>query len=180
PLLLAERELPDARARIDGEAVAPREIRHAPLDRVRVQEKRPADVAVVAEHDVLRNRERVDEPKVLMHHRDAGVERVTGRVELDRISPQPDLTLVRPVQPGEDVGQRRLAGAVLAEQRVYLAGSRLEVDVLVRDDSGEPLRDSPQRDRRRRRGGLRLPPGTISPWRYRSRPWRARPSPTGP
>jgi hypothetical protein len=90
-------------------------------------------------------------------------------MELDRVAPEPDLALVRPVEAGEDVGQRRLAGAVLAEQRVDLAGSRLEVDVLVRDDAGEPLRDSPQRDGRRRRGGSRLPALTISPWRYRSR-----------
>jgi hypothetical protein len=106
---------------------------------------------------------------MLVHHRDARVERVARRVELDPVSPQPDLALVRPVEAGEDVGQRRLAGAVLAQQCVYLAGRRLEVDVLVGDDRGEPLRDSPQRDCRRWRGGSRLPAGTISPWRYRSR-----------
>jgi hypothetical protein len=90
-------------------------------------------------------------------------------VELDRLSPQPDLSFVRPVQAGEDVGQRRLARAVLAQQRVDLAGGRLEVDVLVRDDCGEPLRDSTQRNCRRWRGGSRLPAGTVSPSRYRSR-----------
>ena len=35
----------------------------------------------------------------------------------------------------------RLAGAVLAEQRVHLARGRLEVDAVVRDDAGEALRD---------------------------------------
>jgi hypothetical protein len=56
---------------------------------------------------------------------------------------------VRPVEAGEDVRQRRLAGAVLAQQRVHLAGRRLEVHVLVGDDCREALRDSPQRDCRR-------------------------------
>jgi hypothetical protein len=104
-----------------------------------------------------------------MNHRDAGIERVARRVELDRLTPQPDLAVVRPVEAGEDVGQRRLARAVLAEQCVDLADGRLEVDVFVGDDRGEPLGDPPQRDCRRWRGGLRLPAGTISPWRYRSR-----------
>jgi hypothetical protein len=103
-----------------------------------------------------------------VHHRDTGVERVPRRVELDRLAPQPDLPAVRTVEAGEDVRQRRLAGAVLAEQRVDLAGGRLEVDVLVGDDGGEALGDPPQGDCGRWRGGLRLPAGTISPWRYRS------------
>ena len=48
-----------------------------------------------------------------------------------------DLALVRPVQAGEDVHQRALAGAVLAEQGVDLAGAQLEVDVVVGDDARE-------------------------------------------
>jgi hypothetical protein len=104
-----------------------------------------------------------------MHHRDPGVERVAGRVELDRLAEERDLPLVRAVQAGEDVRQRRLAGAVLAQQCVNLAGRGLEVDLLVRDNRREPLRDAPQRDRRRWRGGVSLPAATISPWRYRPR-----------
>jgi hypothetical protein len=104
-----------------------------------------------------------------MHHRDAGVERIPRRVEFNRLAEEPDLALIRPVEPGQDVRERRLARAVLAQQRVDFACGSLEVDVLVRDDGGEALRDPRQRDRREWRGGLRLPPGTISPWRYRSR-----------
>ena len=44
-----------------------------------------------------------------------------------------DLALVRVVEPVEDVHQRRLAGAVLAEQRVHLASAEVEVDVVVRE-----------------------------------------------
>ena len=52
-----------------------------------------------------------------------------------------DLALVRVVEPVEDVHQRRLAGAVLAEQGVDLALPQVEVDVVVRDDAREALRD---------------------------------------
>jgi hypothetical protein len=104
-----------------------------------------------------------------VHHRDARVERVARGVEVDRRAGENDLALVRAVEAGEDVGERRLAGAVLAQQGVDLAGGSLEVDVLVRDDRGKALRDPAQRDRRRWRGGVSLPAGTVNPWRYRSR-----------
>jgi hypothetical protein len=104
-----------------------------------------------------------------MHHRDAGVERIPRGMELHPLAEERDLALIGPVEPREDVRQRGLTGAVLAQQRVDFAGRRLEVDVLVRDDGGEPLGDAPERDRRRWRGGVSLPAPTISPWRYRSR-----------
>ena len=44
-------------------------------------------------------------------------------------------------QPVQDVHQRRLAGAVLAEQRVDLARPDLEVDPVVRDDAWIVLGD---------------------------------------
>ena len=53
-----------------------------------------------------------------------------------------DLALVGLVEPVEDVHQRRLAGAVLAEERVHLALAQVEVDVVVREDAGEALRDA--------------------------------------
>ena len=49
-----------------------------------------------------------------------------------------DLALVRAGEPVEDVHQGRLAGPVLAEERVDLAGPDLEVDVVV----GDHARDS--------------------------------------
>ncbi len=52
-----------------------------------------------------------------------------------------NLAGVGPVEPVEDVHQRRLAGAVLAEERVHFALAELEVDVVVGDDAGELLRD---------------------------------------
>src|SRR3712207_7482041 len=48
-------------------------------------------------------------------------------------------SLVGCVEAVEDVHQRRLAGAVLAEERVHLALAEVEVDAVVRDDAGETL-----------------------------------------
>ena len=62
-----------------------------------------------------------------------GIERVARGVEAHRLAVQLDLALVRPVEPGEDVRERRLPGAVLAEERVHLADAGLEVDVVVRE-----------------------------------------------
>ena len=47
---------------------------------------------------------------------------------VDRLAVEQDLALVRHREPVEDVHQGRLAGAVLAEQRVDLAGAEVEVD----------------------------------------------------
>ena len=53
-----------------------------------------------------------------------------------------DLALVGRGQPVQDVHQGRLAGAVLAEQRVDLAGPDVEVDPVVCDDARIALRDA--------------------------------------
>ena len=78
---------------------------------------------------------------MLVHHPDPGLDRVAGGAEGDRLSVQQDLAGIRAVEPVEDVHQRRLAGAVLAEQRVHLAAPDVEVDVVVGDDARELLAD---------------------------------------
>ena len=104
-------------------------------------QERATDVAVITEDDVLRDGERLDEAEVLMHHPDPRVERVPRRGERDRLPEELELALVGVVEPDQDVREGALAGAVLAEQGVNLAGARLEVDGVVRDDTGEALRD---------------------------------------
>ena len=78
---------------------------------------------------------------MLVHHPDAGVDRGLRRAELDRLARDHDLALVRVVEPVEDVHQGRLAGTVLAEQRVHLALAQVEVDVVVGHDAREALGD---------------------------------------
>ena len=53
-----------------------------------------------------------------------------------------DLALVGLVEPVEDVHERRLARAVLPEQGVHLALAQVEVDAVVRDQRAEALGDA--------------------------------------
>src|SRR5688572_4939302 len=85
------------------------------------------------------NRFRSDEAEVLVHHADADVERIPRRAEGNGLAADVQLAGVRVVEAGEDVRERALPGAVLAEQRVHLADGRLEVDPVVGDDAREPL-----------------------------------------
>ena len=75
----------------------------------------------------------LDEQEVLVHHADPGVQRLARRAEAHWLSVQLDLALVRTIEARQDVRERRLACAVLAEQRMHLAGGRLEVDAIVRE-----------------------------------------------
>ena len=82
-----------------------------------------------------------------------GRDRVARRAERDRPPVDPDLAGVGPVEPVEDVHERALAGAVLAEQGVDLADAQVEVDAVVGDDAREALDDAAAaRPRARRRG----------------------------
>ena len=139
-LLLADRDVPHDRARVDGEPEPRRDLAHALLRR-RVVEQDPVVHGLGREHDVLGDRHHRDQHEVLVHHPDAVLDRRLGRAELGRLAVDPDLALVRVVEAVDDVHQRRLAGAVLAEQRVHLALAQVEVDAVVRDDAGEALRD---------------------------------------
>ena len=87
-----------------------------------------------------------------------GVTRGTdaGRHPLDG-----DGALVRGVQPGQDVHEGALAGAVLAQQGMHLAPPELEVDVVVGDEPREALDDAPHLDRER---GLTVGQGTGTSW----------------
>ena len=123
-LLLADRELPDARVGLHRQPVALGELGDLLLDLARVQREARARPLLVAEQHVLGDGERLDEAKVLVHHRDAGRERVTRGGEAHRLAPQLDRAGVGLVEPGQDVRERALARAVLAEQRVHLADRR--------------------------------------------------------
>ena len=82
-----------------------------------------------------------------------------------------NLSSVGPVEPVEDVHQRRLAGAVLAEQRVHFAATDVEGDLVVGDDARELLADVPHLEnevvglvfahRGRKRGRARGPPSRV-------------------
>ena len=61
-----------------------------------------------------------------------------------QLAVDPDLTGIQVRQPVGDAHDGRLARAVLAEQRVDLAATDIEVDAVVGDEVSEPLRDPAQ------------------------------------
>src|SRR5581483_4541809 len=177
-LLLAHRELPHARVGVDLEAVA-----LGPLaDPLRGgPQPPPADEepAALAEEHVLGDGEGRDEHEVLVDHPDPVRDRVLRAaqphgppVHLDR----PRLGLLEPV---EDVHERRLARAVLAEQPVDLAAAELEVDPVERGHALEALDDASHRDHRRlhARAPSRSASGTTSAMKRRAT--SATPAPCG-
>ena len=145
-LLLADRQAVDTCERIDREAVAQRKLGDARRDRPAIREQRRARRGL-PEHQVLGDRERRHQHEILMHHAEAVADRVVRRAEAHHLPAQPDLPVVRAVQAVEDAHQRRLAGAVLAEQRQDLALPQLEVDRIVGERApGKPLGDAAQLD----------------------------------
>ena len=89
--------------------------------RRRSSRPRPAGARSSPERDVLGHGEDRDQHEVLVHHADAGGDRVLGGADVHRLVVDQDLALVGLDQPVQDVHQGGLAGAVLAEQGVDLA-----------------------------------------------------------
>ncbi len=130
----------DQRVGVDVESEARRDLAHAGARGIQIEQSAGAGV-LVTEHDVLGDGEDRDEHEVLVHHADSGAHRVAGAVEVLHVVVEQDDALVGRVQPVQDVHQRGLACAVLAEQAVDLARLDHEIDVVVRDEAAEPLRD---------------------------------------
>jgi hypothetical protein len=66
---------------------------------------------------------------------------VVDAVRLVGLAAQEHAALVGALEAAEDLHQRRLAGAVVAEQAQHLALAHVQVDVAQRDDRPEPLGD---------------------------------------
>ena len=95
---------------------------------------------------------------MLVHHADAGVHRVTGALELLHDVVQEDLALVSPVQAVEHVHEGGLAGTVLTEETVDLAGFDGQVDVVIRRERAKALGDATKLELHDL--GLPAPPGS--------------------
>ena len=119
---------------------------------VEALERREPLGRLVAEEEVAADAHQRHHRQVLVDRRDADVERVAGRVEADRLAVDGERPLVGRVDAGQHLDQRRLAGAVVAEEAVDLPGADLERDVLDGDDRAEVLRDVARLEQR---GGVR-------------------------
>ncbi len=98
-----------------------------------------AGVRLPPDEDVLLDREVGHEVELLIDDGDAEVLRLAGAVEDDRLAVEDDLAAVRLVDPGEDLHQGALAGAVLADEPEDFAGMDFETDVLQSEHAGEAL-----------------------------------------
>jgi hypothetical protein len=142
-LALAHRERADARRRIDAqpEALGRRGELRARGGAVRA--RRPQRLR--AEQHVVLDREVVGQREVLVHHADAGSERRGGIAPAQRFAECGDGARVGDIVAEQDRDERRLAGAVLAEQREHFAATKLERDRVVSDDVAEALADAERR-----------------------------------
>ena len=115
----------DRRRRVDREVQRLQELLGRDVDAAQ-----PVEEVLAAEIEVLRHRHGGHQAGLLEHHGDAGVQRLGRRRELHGLAAMQHAPRCRLDHAGHDLGQRRLAGAVLAEQRVDLARAQVEVDVL--------------------------------------------------
>ncbi len=77
-----------------------------------------------------------------MNHADATRDGVRGVADHDGLIVYTDLARVGGDEPVDDVHERRLAGAILAEKSMDLAAPQVEVDPVIGDRPGETLRDA--------------------------------------
>jgi hypothetical protein len=110
--------------------------------------ERTAHFAGRAKEQVLRDSERRDKQEVLMHHPDTLPLGIGGGGEAYRPAVPQNLSAGGAEQAGQDVHQRGLTRAVLAEQGVDLAASHVEVYTLQCGKSAEPLGHPPRGKKR--------------------------------
>ena len=115
--------------------------------------KPKSGVRLAPEHEVGCDRERFDKAEVLVDDRDPRFPRFCGAAEGDRPAFDFDRASVEAVDAAEDLDERRLAGAVLPEQRMNLARPHLKADAAQRPHAAEGLRHALDADKRRARSG---------------------------
>ena len=140
-LLLADTEVLDLGERVLRETDPREELDGLPVGAV------PADDAVrgrlVAEEDVLGDRQLGDQGELLVDDHDPGGLALPDVLELDDLSLEDDVAVIGPVRvdAAEHLHQRRLAGAVLPADRVDVAAVDGEADVAERLNARELLGD---------------------------------------
>ena len=136
PLPLADRQIGDDRIGIERQAVFLRD-RSDP-----VLECAEPGGSCQRQRDVLGDSQRVEQREVLKNHADAETPGRGGIGDDYRLPLPADFAGGRLEGTVEDLHQRRLAGAVLAEERVNLAGMNDEIDVVVGAERAEILGDA--------------------------------------
>ena len=145
-LAVADAEVLDEGVGVDVEAVPGTEVadpraRGGPVEAA-------AAGGLGAEDDVLEHGQVVGQHEVLVHHADARRDGVGRAGEAHGRAVDADRPLVGALHPVDDLHERGLAGAVLPDDGVHLAGHEAQGHVAVGDDAGEALGHAGQLDDR--------------------------------
>src|SRR5439155_3821587 len=139
--------------RVDADLEAPHLLLGAAAHRLLVQESEPGQgrrtQLLAAEEEVARGVEVLREREVLVDGLDAELARLAWVRDGDGSAVDRDLAGVGLVDAGENLDQRRLAGPVVADERVHLVRPEREVALAQCHDTSEVLLDVPRFEQRR-------------------------------
>src|SRR5919109_35778 len=86
--------------------------------------------------------QRLEQREVLEHHADAEATRVVRILDVDRLALPTDLALIGLQDAVDDLDEGALAGTVLAQQGMDLAGQDGQVDAIIRQGPRKLLHDA--------------------------------------
>src|SRR5712692_2767355 len=140
-MLLADAQVSDGKVRLELEVQLVENALRAAVHMFGVNDAEAP--WLTAEKNILGDRELRNERQLLMHHRDSRILGLVNALEAADGAVDMDVTLVSPewIDAAEDVHERRLAGAVLAHQRVNLARLQIERHAIERQNAGKALGD---------------------------------------
>src|SRR6266851_8680422 len=95
---------------------------------------------MAAEKHVFADAQLRNEHEFLMNDVDAEIVSLVWGFNLDWLTLPEHLPPVRFIKPGNDLHERRLSGAVFADQSMNLAGTYVEGDVVKHNNTTERLR----------------------------------------
>ena len=121
-----------------------------PLDLLSFLAGHTSVLRLATEREVLRDRQRREQHEVLVHHRDAQPIGGLDVGDADRPTLDDDAAGVGLLDAREDAHERRLAGAVLADDGMDLAAGEGHVHAGQRDDAVVALDDAGHLGERRR------------------------------
>ncbi len=124
-LAIGDGKVADLRLGIERN-VEPLEQRLRPSTHLVMPDEAECIQRLAADPDVFGDRHEVHQVEFLMDHGDAVLERVERRRQLDLLPLQLEGARIGRVDAGDDLHQRRLAGAVLAHQRMNVAALQPE------------------------------------------------------
>ena len=145
-LLFGDAEAIDAAIRIDLQAHFVQAAASRLAKAGAVDDARPS--RLVAEQDVFGDGELRNEAQFLVDGRDAERLGVARRSDRHRRALEKDFPGILRVRAAENLHQRRLARAVLAEEHVHFARAEVEIDAVERNDAGERFANAAHLQRR--------------------------------